>query len=154
MAHWSGKEQFRPSIKHDRRPQVEKPTFEIVGDVEAAAAKVAAARVKYAALGDGDKETVAVASLTLKAMAAGEEWARALWLHDTTRPETWWAYEAARELMAPREPASASSFRMADGAGPGDSAPDAEDLLDYRREGSTEDEDRLDIMAEYRPIGG
>lgn len=67
-----------------------------------------------------------------------------------------WASEQnkpIRQELKRREKTGASpSSLTADGAGPGDSAPDA-DLLDYQREGSTEDEDRRDLMAEYRPIG-
>jgi len=49
------------------------------------------------------------------------------------------------------ETTSPSSL-VAEGAGSGNSAPEA-DLLDYQREGSTEDEDRRAMQSEYRPIG-
>ena len=92
---------------------------------------------------DGEKREVARASIILRDMRAGNLAALAEFQHDGLHPETWWAYR-----MAGASPSSLT----AEGAGPGDSAPDA-DLLDYQREGSDEDEDRRDLMAEYRPIG-
>ena len=59
---------------------------------------------------------------------------------------------AAAVVEALGRSAASPSSLVAEGAGSGNSAPEA-DLLDYQREGSTEDEDRRAMQSEYRPIG-
>ena len=64
------------------------------------------------------------------------------------------AYYHAKRWASEQNKPIRQELKRRQGAGSGGSAPEAEDLMDYQRGGSTEADDLRAMQSEYRPFGG